>query len=527
MMETETTAQAMPQPLPAGAGAARDHRHAANDDAPVQASAGKGQRLDIIGGGITGLSAAYYALKSGVPADQIHIHEASERLGGKILSAQLDGKVVNRGAEFIDSTQDSILAMCNDLGVKLNESTDQGTLEFQLGNGQKLSQDQFFAAYKPIFDLIQADKATLRAAPDGKRAQELNSMTLDEYMVQLTQAVPQAPVSRSLWQIVTFQSGASKPAVSPEIVDMAKRCYESESGQAPGNVNALQFVGEASTEMGSMFDSDCAYRVEGGTEQIIHKLHEKLKSAGVKFHHNQVATKITHENGKDHVHFAGADKPVVTDKVVLALPAYKLKEIEGLEELGLAPQQHKLISEAQYTNSIKFTVKLAPGAEAPSSNYFSALGFQCWSDTPGQVTFLASNAGMDRLGLTLPKYVQKCMDTYAQGQGTTREAMFGDVRGNMVLTNPIASPCYASPGKNQQRELLELSESLQKLEAKGVSIAGTFLPNRTENGTEVGFMECGLKSAERSIERLMTPQRAVDHWQQQVQQPQRASAVGR
>ncbi len=482
------------------------------------------QRLDIIGGGISGLSTAYYALKNGVPAEQIHVHESSDRLGGKILSAQLNGHAVNRGAEFIDSAHDGILAMCSDLGVKLNASSDQGTLEFHMPNGKTLSQDEFFKAYRPIFEEIQRDKKELKSAPDGRLAQRLNTLSLEAYMQELAGRV--APPERTFWEkcvdTVTFHT----PKVDPAVFQMAMGCYESEAGQKGENVNAKQFVDEASDEMDRMFSSDCAYRVDGGTEQIIHKLHAALQAAGVNFHLNQVATKITHAEGKNEITFAGQDAPTQTDRVVLALPAYRLKQIDGLEQLGMSPEQLKLISEAQYTNSIKFTVKLKDGVTAPELNFYSAMGFQCWSDTPGLMTFLASNAGMERLGVSLPQYVNTCLDTFATTHGTTREAMFGDLRGNMVLTNPVASPCYASPAKNQQRELYNFGHSLDALEKKGLSIAGTFIPNRTQDGTEVGFMECGIKSAERAIENLLAPQRQAEYWQGMVTQKSQQAGVG-
>ena len=51
--------------------------------------------IAILGGGITGLSAAYFAAKN--PADRITLYEASSKLGGWLQSSSVDvgnGKVI-------------------------------------------------------------------------------------------------------------------------------------------------------------------------------------------------------------------------------------------------------------------------------------------------------------------------------------------------------------------------------------------------------------------------------------------------
>ena len=56
--------------------------------------------ISIIGGGISGLSAAYYASKA-FPATKVHLFEASDRLGGWINSERIN--LGNYGTALIES----------------------------------------------------------------------------------------------------------------------------------------------------------------------------------------------------------------------------------------------------------------------------------------------------------------------------------------------------------------------------------------------------------------------------------------
>ncbi|MEJ0010573.1 MAG: FAD-dependent oxidoreductase [Alphaproteobacteria bacterium] len=136
-------------------------------------------KLAVAGGGITGLSAAYYALKQGVPGDRIDVYEGSNRLGGKIESATLDGKVVNKGAEFVDTDYHQFIGLCNELGVKLTDATDQQAMTMQRPGGGSMSEARFMREYQPLADIMLQHKAELAAQPYGALARRLDAMSVD------------------------------------------------------------------------------------------------------------------------------------------------------------------------------------------------------------------------------------------------------------------------------------------------------------------------------------------------------------
>lgn len=78
------------------------------------------KKVVIIGGGITGLSAAFYmqkeAREKGLPLD-ILLVEASNRLGGKIETVRRDGFVIERGPDSFLIRKKSMGKLAEDVGV--------------------------------------------------------------------------------------------------------------------------------------------------------------------------------------------------------------------------------------------------------------------------------------------------------------------------------------------------------------------------------------------------------------------------
>jgi len=75
--------------------------------------------VHILGGGISGLSAAYYVLKQH-PEAKITLFEQSSRLGGCIDTAEVNGFVFDRGPRmFVAGRCPLLLAMSRDLGLEI------------------------------------------------------------------------------------------------------------------------------------------------------------------------------------------------------------------------------------------------------------------------------------------------------------------------------------------------------------------------------------------------------------------------
>src|SRR3954452_514117 len=71
-------------------------------------------KVVIIGGGVSGLSAAYYLAKAGIPST---IVESRARLGGVIQTEQIDGCTLESGPDSFLSAKPAALDLIRDLGL--------------------------------------------------------------------------------------------------------------------------------------------------------------------------------------------------------------------------------------------------------------------------------------------------------------------------------------------------------------------------------------------------------------------------
>ncbi len=79
-------------------------------------------KISILGGGISGLSAAYYALKK-YPQAKITLFEKSDRLGGWIETTEVDGFLFERGPRtFVVGRCPLLLEMIHELGLEVRYS---------------------------------------------------------------------------------------------------------------------------------------------------------------------------------------------------------------------------------------------------------------------------------------------------------------------------------------------------------------------------------------------------------------------
>src|SRR3954451_21853501 len=92
-------------------------------------------RVAIIGGGISGLSAAYYLAKAGVPSTII---ESRPRPGGVIQTDRVEGCIIEAGPDSFLSSNPAALALIRDLGMsdQVIGSNDHLRVTFVRKNGR-------------------------------------------------------------------------------------------------------------------------------------------------------------------------------------------------------------------------------------------------------------------------------------------------------------------------------------------------------------------------------------------------------
>lgn len=74
----------------------------------------------VVGGGISGLAAAWYLTEGPHgPRARVTVLESTVRLGGKLKTGDLDGLTVDTGAEALLATRPEALSLCRELGLEV------------------------------------------------------------------------------------------------------------------------------------------------------------------------------------------------------------------------------------------------------------------------------------------------------------------------------------------------------------------------------------------------------------------------
>ncbi len=98
------------------------------------------RRVAVVGGGISGLTAAYTlarARQAGVPIEEF-LFESSDRLGGSVLTEEIEGFVVEAGPDSFLTEKPEAAALCRELGLgdALLGSNDSNRRHYVLHHGR-------------------------------------------------------------------------------------------------------------------------------------------------------------------------------------------------------------------------------------------------------------------------------------------------------------------------------------------------------------------------------------------------------
>ncbi len=336
----------------------------------------------IVGAGIAGLVAAHRLIARGT---QVKIYEADHRLGGRILTQKnfnSEGMFCELGGELIDSSQRSILGLCEELKVPIEDFTesDLGFSKVYYSQGKIRSEAEVQLAAKPLLKIMMEDLKWLYV--NGR-------FQTPTYRSKVS---PQVAALDKMSLVEYLQS--KKDRVESWLLDLVQEAYESEFGVTAGLQSALNLLvlfdlnPEQSFKMYG--DSDESKRVVGGNSHLIAALERKVHSkASIELGHRLV--KIAEKGSALEFTFvtSGKTKTVKAERAILAVPFSVLREVEGIKELNLNPAKKRSIAELGYGTDSKlimgFTEKFwrKQNGEVPPScgTMFGDFPTQCFWET--------------------------------------------------------------------------------------------------------------------------------------------------
>ena len=107
-------------------------------------------RVAVIGGGLAGLSAAH-RLRELDPAVEVALFEASDRLGGTIGTSEIDGYLVEHGADMFISDKPAGVKLCERLKIadRLIAPREEGRRSLVLRDGVPVAVPEGFTLMTP------------------------------------------------------------------------------------------------------------------------------------------------------------------------------------------------------------------------------------------------------------------------------------------------------------------------------------------------------------------------------------------
>ncbi len=462
---------------------------------PAQSGGIPKKKVAVLGAGIAGLTAAYELAKQGV---DVTIFEASGRAGGHMRTDRgsfLDGQYWEAGAELVDTNHTTLRKLMKELGVGEIPS-DAGFTDKQgetfYANGVAHSENQFFEAYKPLANVIRQYQNMIRD-PQGNytdAAKQFDNMSMEDFL----------------------KACEADAKTAPWVGKMIRQAYTGELGRDTHQLSALAFMETIGADVNKgleLFgDSDEAFRVSGGTDSIITALKGKLEQMGVKIQTNSPVQSIS--NTSNGMSIRVGDNEHQFDHVISAMPLSALRGVEGIENLGLPPEQVQAIKETNYTTLNKSGVEISREAidalKKMGSNgtiYGDGVLQNAWLSSEGQST--SGNGVMTfynggTTGTMKPnELIEKCKQEVAAVIGMPVEKVFPSTNAVFTAYGKEARGCFVAPAPGQVMKLMSFKQQTHP----HFSMVGEFVPFQTERGHNYGYMNNAADSATKEVARTM------------------------
>jgi monoamine oxidase len=336
-------------------------------------------RIAIVGGGISGLNAAYKLKRHGLSAG---IYEASKRTGGRIYTAKdllNPGLTTELGGEFVDSTHKEMMALVREFDFEWLDMQSPGeeklVREAFYFNGTNYSEAQAVEGFRPLAARIKMDHDKLGEVvnfeTEGGGA-ELDHTSLADYLDQ-----------------IGAQGWMRKLLDIAFLTEFGRECHEQSC------LNMIFMIGtDLSAGKLELFgESDERYKVAGGNQRVVDELAHRVQDQ-IHLDQKLVALKARDQGFTLVFDQGGRTNEVNADFVILTLPFTLLREVDLRVELPA--WKKKAIAELGYGLNAKLLLGMKKRIwrdQGQSGNIFSDEPFQlAWDNSRLQ--------GGDRGGIT-------------------------------------------------------------------------------------------------------------------------------
>jgi monoamine oxidase len=273
-----------------------------------------GPRIAIVGAGVAGLTCALRLEQGGVRAK---LFDSWNRVGGRMFTARgmwADDQIVELGGELIDTGHDALRNLATELELTLDpilETAGSGIAQdtWWFG-GMRVSDADIVTAFTPIAAQMAMDVASEKDEAEFTRIDELGLGAYLDSLVDLD------PMLRTLLDVAY-------------VGEYGREIDE----QSPWNL--LWLIDSETPDPFRVYgDSDEAFHIQGGNDQVPTRIAERLMSP-IALEHRLV--RVT-EDGMGAFTLAfdrgmGTTHEETFDRVVFALPFTRLRDVEIVPDL--------------------------------------------------------------------------------------------------------------------------------------------------------------------------------------------------
>jgi monoamine oxidase len=267
-------------------------------------------RVAIIGGGLSGLTAAYYLHSWGYSFD---LYEGSPKLGGRISSQPVDYfEQYETGGTFINSDHWAIQSLLLDLGISLIPAQNGAKcpIHYQVLGGEKTTSEHNFGRYYPTILKLHEDRIRYQALGNWG---ELRDISIKNYLKKI-----EAPSSFiSLCRAMTRNEfGAElKELAAYLLFELIDFDIEKKEFQIDGALG------------------DEAFMIQGGAEKLIRKIQNAIPEESLLIRSPLERVKKTKTGYK--LYFRGKPKGKEYDQVILTIPPPVIRNQIQFEGISL------------------------------------------------------------------------------------------------------------------------------------------------------------------------------------------------
>ncbi|MFC4619103.1 protoporphyrinogen oxidase [Camelliibacillus cellulosilyticus] len=451
------------------------------------------RRIVIVGGGITGLSSAFYVQKlaseKGLPV-QVTLLEASDALGGKVQSVKRDGFVIERGPDSFLKRKPEMLELVEWLGMGSQTIANQTGKSYILKDDElhPIPEGSVMGVPSRLGPLLETGLLSM----DGK-ARALNDLFIpklpdfedmsvgDFFDRRLGSEVVDHIISPLLSGIYAGDIyKLSLETTLPQFIDIQKRV---------GSL-ILGLSGTAPKKKTSQFAT-----VTGGLNSIIETLVESLEQSGVKIQKNTRAQAI--EKQEDHYELGLADGRVVeADAIILAVPHRITEQLlptaDGLHRNNADPDTSvATISLAFDKDDVKMEKEgtgFVVSRREPKAITAATWTHMKWGHAAPEgkalIRCYVGKAGDDRI---IERTDNELVETVLENLGST-VTISGDPLFTVVSRWPNAMPQYPVGHKKWLAHVTEqLARDMPNIYLAGASYDGVGLPDCVRQAKTVAY----------------------------------------